>query len=124
MLRQWEAGDKETVDLWKMMNQWVYDGFDITYKELGVDFDKNYYESNTYLLGKDVVATGLESGVFYRKEDGSVWIDLTEDGLDEKIVLRSDGTAVYITQDIGTAIERFKDYDLSALTYTVGNEQD
>lgn len=124
MLRQWEAGDKEVVDLWKVMNQWVYDGFDITYKELGVSFDKNYYESNTYLLGKDVVAKGLESGVFYRKEDSSVWIDLTEDGLDEKIVLRSDGTAVYMTQDIGTAIERFKDYELSALTYTVGNEQD
>ncbi|MCK5814836.1 MAG: arginine--tRNA ligase [Flavobacteriaceae bacterium] len=124
MLIQWEAGNKEVVDLWKKMNQWVYDGFEITYKELGVDFDKNYYESNTYLLGKDVVAKGLESGVFYRKEDSSVWIDLTEEGLDEKIVLRSDGTAVYMTQDIGTAIERFKDYDLDALTYTVGNEQD
>jgi len=124
MLRQWEAGDTEIVDLWKKMNQWVYDGFDVTYKELGVDFDKNYYESNTYLLGKDVVANGLKSGVFYRKEDSSVWIDLTEDGLDEKIVLRSDGTAVYMTQDIGTAIERFKDYDLKGLTYTVGNEQD
>ncbi len=124
MLIKWEAGDSETVDLWKKMNQWVYDGFEVTYKELGVDFDKNYYESNTYLLGKDVVANGLESGVFFRKEDSSVWIDLTEDGLDEKIVLRSDGTAVYMTQDIGTAIERFKDYDLSALTYTVGNEQD
>jgi len=124
MLRQWESGDEEVVALWKKMNQWVYDGFDITYKELGVDFDKNYYESNTYLLGKDVVAEGLKSGVFYRKEDGSVWIDLTEEGLDEKIVLRSDGTAVYMTQDIGTAIERFKDYDLKGLTYTVGNEQD
>ncbi len=124
MLRQWEAGDKDVIALWKKMNQWVYDGFDITYKELGVNFDKNYYESKTYLLGKDVVAKGLESGVFYRKEDSSVWIDLTEDGLDEKIVLRSDGTAVYMTQDIGTAIERFKDYELSALTYTVGNEQD
>lgn len=124
MLLQWEAGDKETVDLWKMMNQWVYDGFDVTYKELGVNFDKNYYESNTYLLGKDVVANGLKSGVFYRKDDGSVWIDLTDEGLDEKIVLRSDGTAVYMTQDIGTAIERFKDYDLKGLTYTVGNEQD
>ncbi|MDC9721524.1 MAG: arginine--tRNA ligase [Urechidicola sp.] len=124
MLLQWEAGDKETVDLWKMMNQWVYDGFDVTYKELGVDFDKNYYESNTYLLGKDVVTNGLASEVFYRKDDGSVWIDLTDEGLDEKIVLRSDGTAVYMTQDIGTAIERFKDYDLKGLTYTVGNEQD
>ena len=124
MLIKWEKGDEKVVDLWKTMNQWVYDGFDITYKELGVDFDKNYYESNTYLLGKDVVADGLEKGVFYRKDDGSVWIDLTEDGLDEKIVLRSDGTAVYMTQDIGTAIERFNDYDLEELTYTVGNEQD
>ncbi|WP_299526038.1 arginine--tRNA ligase [uncultured Lutibacter sp.] len=124
MLLKWEAGDEEIVSLWKTMNQWVYTGFDQTYKELGVDFDKNYYESNTYLLGKDVVANGLEKGVFYKKEDGSVWIDLTEDGLDEKIVLRSDGTAVYMTQDIGTAIERFKDYDLDELVYTVGNEQD
>ncbi|WP_457615697.1 arginine--tRNA ligase [Lutibacter sp.] len=124
MLRKWEAGDKEVVELWKTMNQWVYDGFNQTYKELGVDFDKNYYESNTYLLGKDVVAEGLKKGVFYKKEDGSVWIDLTDEGLDEKIVLRADGTAVYITQDIGTAIERFKDYDLDELVYTVGNEQD
>ncbi|OIQ39143.1 MAG: arginine--tRNA ligase [Bacteroidetes bacterium MedPE-SWsnd-G1] len=124
MLRKWEAGDDKVVTLWKEMNQWVYAGFDATYKELGVDFDKNYYESNTYLLGKDVVANGLESGVFFKKEDGSVWIDLTDEGLDEKIVLRSDGTAVYMTQDIGTAIERFKDFDLDALTYTVGNEQD
>ncbi len=124
MLLKWEAGDVVVVTLWKTMNQWVYTGFDQTYKELGVDFDKNYYESNTYLLGKDVVANGLEKGVFYRKEDGSVWIDLTEDGLDEKIVLRADGTAVYMTQDIGTAIERFKDYDLNELVYTVGNEQD
>jgi arginyl-tRNA synthetase len=124
MLLKWEAGDAEVVSLWKTMNQWVYTGFDQTYKELGVDFDKNYYESNTYLLGKDIVAEGLEKGVFYKKEDGSVWIDLTEDGLDEKIVLRADGTAVYMTQDIGTAIERFKDYDLNELVYTVGNEQD
>ena len=124
MLLKWEAGDEEVVSLWKTMNQWVYTGFDQTYNELGVDFDKNYYESNTYLLGKDVVTNGLEKGVFYKKEDGSVWIDLTEDGLDEKIVLRADGTAVYITQDIGTAIERFKDYDLDELVYTVGNEQD
>ncbi|WP_456424237.1 arginine--tRNA ligase [Lutibacter sp.] len=124
MLRKWEAGDTEIVSLWKKMNQWVYDGFAITYKELGVDFDKNYYESNTYLLGKNVVADGLEKGIFYKKEDGSVWIDLTEEGLDEKIVLRADGTAVYMTQDIGTAIERFKDYDLDELVYTVGNEQD
>ena len=124
MLLKWEAGDKEIVTLWKTMNQWVYNGFNETYKALGVDFDKNYYESNTYLLGKNVVAIGLEKGVFYKKEDGSVWIDLTADGLDEKIVLRADGTAVYITQDIGTAIERFKDYDLNELVYTVGNEQD
>ncbi|WP_298286557.1 arginine--tRNA ligase [uncultured Lutibacter sp.] len=124
MLLKWEAGDKEVVKLWKTMNQWVYEGFDQTYKELGVDFDKNYYESNTYLLGKDIVLEGLEKGVFYKKEDGSVWIDLTDEGLDEKIVLRADGTAVYMTQDIGTAIERFKDFDLSELVYTVGNEQD
>jgi arginyl-tRNA synthetase len=124
MLLKWEAGDEEVVTLWKTMNQWVYNGFDQTYKGLGVDFDKNYYESNTYLLGKDVVADGLKKGVFYKKEDGSVWIDLTDDGLDEKIVLRSDGTAVYMTQDIGTAIERFKDFDLDELVYTVGNEQD
>lgn len=124
MLLKWEAGDDAVVSLWKTMNTWVYKGFEQTYKELGVDFDKNYYESITYLLGKDVVAIGLEKGVFYKKEDGSVWIDLTADGLDEKIVLRSDGTAVYMTQDIGTAIERFKDFDLSELVYTVGNEQD
>jgi arginyl-tRNA synthetase len=124
MLRKWEAGDPEIVTLWQRMNQWVYDGFEVTYKELGVDFDKNYYESETYLLGKNVVLEGLERGVFYRKEDGSVWIDLSDEGLDEKIVLRADGTAVYMTQDIGTAIERFKDYDLEELVYTVGNEQD
>jgi arginyl-tRNA synthetase len=124
MLIKWEANVPQVVDLWKMMNEWVYAGFEITHKALGVNFDKNYYESNTYLLGKDVVAHGLEKGVFYRKDDSSVWIDLTEDGLDEKIVLRSDGTAVYMTQDIGTAIERFKDYNLESLTYTVGNEQD
>jgi len=124
MLRKWEAGDEEVVTLWKTMNQWVYDGFDVTYKELGVDFDKNYYESDTYLLGKDIVADGLKKGIFFKKEDNSVWIDLTEDGLDEKIVLRGDGTAVYMTQDIGTAIERFKDFDLNELVYTVGNEQD
>jgi len=124
MLLKWEAGDEKVVSLWKMMNAWVYAGFEQTYKELGVDFDKNYYESITYLLGKDVVAIGLEKGVFYKKEDGSVWIDLTTDGLDEKIVLRADGTAVYMTQDIGTAIERFKDFDLGELVYTVGNEQD
>jgi len=124
MLLKWEAGEEAVVSLWKTMNAWVYEGFEQTYKELGVDFDKNYYESITYLLGKDVVSIGLEKGVFYKKADGSVWIDLTADGLDEKIVLRSDGTAVYMTQDIGTAIERFKDFDLSELVYTVGNEQD
>ncbi|SDX30707.1 arginyl-tRNA synthetase [Lutibacter oricola] len=124
MLRKWEAGDEEIVTLWKTMNQWVYTGFDKTYKDLGVDFDKNYYESNTYLLGKDIVAEGLEKGIFFKKEDGSVWIDLSDEGLDEKIVLRADGTAVYMTQDIGTAIERCKDFDLQELVYTVGNEQD
>jgi arginyl-tRNA synthetase len=125
MLLKWEAGDPETVALWKKMNQWVYEGFDVTYKALGVDFDVNYYESNTYLLGKEVVQQGLEKGIFYRKDDGSVWIDLTADGLDEKIVLRSDGTAVYMTQDIGTAIQRVKDYpDVGGMVYTVGNEQD
>ena len=124
MLRKWEAGDKDVVELWKTMNQWVYDGFEETYKALGVDFDKNYYESDTYLLGKDVVNKGLENGVFYRKEDGSVWIDLTDEGLDEKIVLRSDGTAVYMTQDIGTAIQRVEDFAINGMVYTVGNEQD
>ena len=124
MLRKWEAGDAEVVELWKTMNQWVYDGFEETYAKLGVDFDKNYYESNTYLLGKNVVAEGLEKGIFYRKDDGSVWIDLTDEGLDEKIVLRSDGTAVYMTQDIGTAIQRVKDYHINGMVYTVGNEQD
>ena len=124
MLRKWEAGDPKVVALWEEMNQWVYDGFKQTYRALGVDFDKNYYESNTYLLGKDVVNQGLEKGVFFRKDDGSVWIDLTEDGLDEKIVLRSDGTAVYMTQDIGTAIQRVQDFDINGMVYTVGNEQD
>jgi len=124
MLLKWEAGDKAIVSLWKTMNQWVYKGFDETYTALGVDFDKNYFESDTYLLGKDIVVDGLEKGIFFKKEDGSVWIDLTDEGLDEKIVLRADGTAVYMTQDIGTAIERFKDFDLDELVYTVGNEQD
>jgi len=125
MLRKWEAGDGEVVALWKTMNGWVYKGFDITYKNLGVDFDKLYYESDTYLLGKEFVAEGLKSGVFFTKEDGSVWCDLTEDGLDEKIVLRADGTAVYMTQDIGTAIQRIKDCpDVGGMVYTVGNEQD
>ncbi|MEH6511793.1 MAG: arginine--tRNA ligase [Maribacter arcticus] len=125
MLLKWEAGEPETVELWKTMNGWVYKGFEVTYKNLGVDFDTLYYESDTYLLGKDVVAEGLKKGVFFKKEDGSVWIDLTEDGLDEKIVLRSDGTAVYMTQDIGTAIQRVKDHsDVNGMVYTVGNEQD
>jgi arginyl-tRNA synthetase len=125
MLLKWEAGDEEVKALWKMMNQWVYDGFAISYKNLGVDFDKYYYESNTYLLGKDVVQIGLERGVFEKDPDGSVWIDLTDEGLDRKIVLRSDGTAVYMTQDIGTAIQRVKDMpDVGGMVYTVGNEQD
>ncbi|AEW85948.1 arginine--tRNA ligase [Flavobacterium columnare] len=125
MLRKWEAGDAEVVALWKKMNQWVYDGFSVTYKNLGVDFDSYYYESNTYLLGKDVIEEGLQKGVFYKKEDGSVWIDLTSEGLDEKLVLRADGTSVYITQDIGTAIQRVKDTpDVGGMVYTVGNEQD
>ena len=125
MLLKWEANDPETIDLWKMMNGWVYDGFAVSYKKLGVDFDKMYYESNTYLLGKEVVQEGLEKGIFYKKENGSVAIDLTEDKLDEKIVLRSDGTSVYITQDMGTAIERFKEFPkISQMIYTVGNEQD
>ena len=125
MLRNWENGDEEVVQLWKKMNQWVYDGFENTYQNLGVDFDRLYYESDTYLLGKDVITEGIEKGVFYKKEDGSVWCDLTDEGLDEKIVLRSDGTAVYITQDIGTAIQRVKDLkDVGGMVYTVGNEQD
>ena len=125
MLQKWEAGDKEVVALWEKMNQWVYGGFEVTYKNLGVDFDKLYYESQTYLLGKEFVTEGLKTGVFIKKEDGSVWCDLTSDGLDEKIVLRSDGTAVYMTQDIGTAIQRLKDFpDVGGMVYTVGNEQD
>lgn len=125
MLLQWEASDSQTVALWEKMNSWVYSGFSQTYKRLGVDFDQLYYESDTYLLGKEVVQEGLDKDIFYKKEDGSVWIDLTPDGLDEKIVLRSDGTAVYMTQDIGTAIQRVKDYqDITGMVYTVGNEQD
>jgi len=125
MLRKWEAGDEQVVALWEKMNSWVYAGFETTYKNIGVDFDCNYYESNTYLLGKDVVEEGLAKGIFYKKEDNSVWIDLTPDGLDEKLVLRSDGTSVYMTQDIGTAIQRVKDFpDVGGMVYTVGNEQD
>ncbi len=126
MLRLWEQGDADTLALWKQMNQWVYDGFEVTYRNLGVSFDRNYYESETYLLGKDIVQRGLEQGVFYRKEDGSVWIDLTADGLDEKLVLRSDGTSVYITQDFGTAIKRIEEDfpKVEGMIYTVGNEQD
>ena len=125
MLLKWEAGDTAVKALWSTMNQWVYDGFATTYKNLGVDFDSYYYESNTYLLGKDVVQVGLDKGIFERDPDGSVWIDLTDEGLDRKIVLRSDGTAVYMTQDIGTAIQRVKDMsDVGGMVYTVGNEQD
>ncbi|MGB5237871.1 MAG: arginine--tRNA ligase, partial [Flavobacteriaceae bacterium] len=125
MLRKWEAGDAEVVALWEQMNQWVYEGFNKTYTDLGVDFDRLYHESDTYLLGKDVIEEGLSKGVFFRKPDGSVWIDLTEDGLDQKIVLRSDGTSVYMTQDLGTALQRVKDFpDITGMVYTVGNEQD
>jgi arginyl-tRNA synthetase len=125
MLVKWEARDPQTYLLWSTMNGWVYDGFASTYKMMGVDFDKLYYESETYLLGKDLVDDGLSKGVFYRKQDGSVWVDLTSDGLDEKLVLRSDGTAVYMTQDLGTALDRKKDFeDMEGMVYTVGNEQD
>ena len=124
MLRQWESGDTEVRSLWETMNGWVYDGFNQTYSRLGVRFDRNYYESDTYVLGKQDIEEGLARGVFYRRDDGSVWIDLREDGLDEKLVLRRDGTSVYMTQDIGTAIQRFKDFSIDRLTYVVGNEQD
>ena len=126
MLRLWEQGDPETLALWRQMNQWVYDGFEVTYHNVGVSFDRNYYESETYLLGKDIVQRGLDEGVFYRKEDGSVWIDLTAEGLDEKLVLRSDGTSVYITQDLGTATKRIEEDfpKVEGMIYTVGNEQD
>ena len=123
LLLRWESNDSEVIKLWSQMNNWVYAGFNETYKKLGVTFDKNYYESETYLLGKDLIEEGLKSNVFYKKEDNSVWVDLTEFGLDEKLLLRSDGTAVYITQDIGTAIQRFKDFKFSEMVYTVGNEQ-
>ena len=124
MLLQWEAGDEEVINLWKTMNGWVYDGFAVTYKTLGVNFDKYYYESNTYLLGKDIVEEGLEKGVFFKKDDGSVWIDLTDEGLDQKLVMRADGTSVYITQDLGTAQLKYDDYKMDESIYVVGNEQD
>ena len=123
MLVKWEAGDKEVRALWEKMNHWVYEGFDKTYKRLGVDFDKIYYESDTYLVGKETVLGGLEKGIFYRRDDNSVWADLTNDGLDEKLLLRSDGTSVYMTQDIGTAQLRFRDYPIDKMVYVVGNEQ-
>jgi len=124
MLRQWEAGDEEVINLWKTMNSWVYAGFDVTYKSLGVEFDQYYYESDTYLLGKDIIDEGLEKKVFFRKEDNSVWIDLTADGLDEKLVLRGDGTSVYITQDLGTAQLKYDNFQMDESIYVVGNEQD
>ena len=125
MLVKWEARDPQVYLLWSTMNSWVYDGFASTYKSMGVDFDKLYYESETFVLGKDIVIEGLQKGVFFKKEDGSVWIDLTSDGLDEKLLLRSDGTTVYMTQDVGTAVDRYNDFpDLSGMIYTVGNEQD
>ena len=125
MLLKWEASDPEVRALWEKMNGWVYKGFDATYKKLGIDFDSYYYESNTYLLGKTIINEGLSKGIFFTKEDGSVWIDLTQDGLDEKLLLRSDGTAVYITQDIGTALQRVEDHqEIKGMVYTVGNEQD
>ena len=124
MLEKWEAGDKEVISLWETMNGWVYAGFDATYKKLGVDFDRYYYESQTYLLGKDIIDEGLQKGVFFKKEDGSVWIDLTGDGLDEKLVLRANGTSVYITQDVGTAQLKYDDYKVDKSIYVVGNEQD
>ena len=124
MLLKWEAGDKDVKELWSMMNSWVYSGFEVTYKMLGVDFKKYYYESDTYLLGKDTIQEGLEKGVFFKKDDGSVWIDLTEDGLDQKLVLRADGTSVYITQDLGTAQLKYDDFKMDKSIYVVGNEQD
>lgn len=124
MLLKWEAGDQEVIKLWSMMNGWVYSGFEVTYKMLGVDFKKYYYESDTYLLGKDTIQEGLEKGVFFKKDDGSVWIDLTEDGLDQKLVLRADGTSVYITQDLGTAQLKYDDFKMDKSIYVVGNEQD
>ena len=125
LLRLWESGDQEVIRLWETMNGWVYEGFNQTYKDLGVDFDHLYYESDTYILGRDIIEEGLEKSVFFKKEDGSVWADLTDEGLDEKLVLRRDGTAVYMTQDLGTAVQRVKDHpSIDGMVYTVGNEQD
>ncbi|NPA42901.1 MAG: arginine--tRNA ligase [Chlorobi bacterium] len=124
MLKKWENGDPETLALWKMMNDWVLEGFRETYRELGVRFDTEYFESDTYLLGKKIVEEGLRKGIFYRKEDGSVWVDLSDEGLDEKLLLRADGTSVYITQDLGTAVKRFEEFDIDTLIYVVGSEQD
>ncbi|WP_312763695.1 arginine--tRNA ligase [Epilithonimonas sp.] len=124
MLLKWEQNDPEVRQLWKMMNEWVYAGFNETYSRLGVNFDQVQYESNTYILGKDLIQKGLEDGILYKKDDGSVWCDLTDEGLDQKLLLRSDGTSVYMTQDLGTAVERFKKNDIQKLIYTVGNEQD
>ncbi|MDW8288845.1 MAG: arginine--tRNA ligase, partial [Flammeovirgaceae bacterium] len=124
MLQKWEAGDPETIALWKKLNGWVYEGFEKTYRDIGVYFDKYYYESDTYLLGKDIVEEGLQKGVFYKRPDGSVWIDLRQDGLDEKLLLRSDGTSVYITQDMGTADLKYRDFPMQKSVYVVGNEQD
>ena len=125
LLKKWEAGDKEVINIWKLMNGWVYEGFNKTYNDLGVDFDSLYYESETYLIGKEIIKHGLEKQIFYKKNDGSVWIDLSDQGLDEKLLLRSDGTSVYMTQDLGTAYKRYKDNpEMKGLIYTVGNEQD
>jgi len=124
MLRKWEAKDSETIDLWKKMNGWVYEGFDKTYEQMGVNFDKNYYESNTYLLGKEIVEKSLKKRILFKKEDGSIWCDLSKESLDDKLLLRSDGTSVYMTQDIGTAVQRFSDFRLDKQIYVVGNEQD
>mgnify|MGYP000710599888 CR=1 FL=1 len=125
LLKKWEAGDKEVINIWKLMNGWVYKGFNKTYKDLGVDFDSLYYESDTYLIGKEIIKYGLEKQIFYKKDDGSIWIDLSDQGLDEKLLLRSDGTSVYMTQDLGTAYKRYKDNPkMKGLIYTVGNEQD
>jgi arginyl-tRNA synthetase len=123
MLRRWEAGDEEVITLWKKMNGWVYEGFDVTYKRLGIGFDKIYYESDTWMEGKKIVEKGLQDSILSRKEDGSVWIDLTDEKLDEKILLRSDGTTVYMTQDLGTAVLRHDEFHPSEMIYVVGNEQ-